>query len=182
LICRNIGKDTSDMQMTIEGGNAKEFMDNFTQMANQMGFVSKAQAVAVAQAAVAKAAKPTEATSTPTDKAVEQPAESEKPAEQKPLEGEVLPPERPRRGRPPKSADPEKPAEAPKATEAPKAEAADKPLTTDDVRTAMKALASRCGVEAVGKLLAEFGVAKASEVPEAKIAEFVAKSEAWGAA
>lgn len=152
------------MQIVIDGENAEALMRNFAQVANHLGFVSRGHAVAVAQVAVARA------TAVPAEsKPAEPPAEAPKP-----LDGEVLPPEKPKRGRPPKEKAPE-PAE-------PEASAAEKkPLTTSDVVVAMKALAARCGVEAVSQLLDEFHVARASEVPAEKMAAFIQRSESWTA-
>lgn len=138
--------------MTIEGETPEVFLKNFAALANRMGFYAREQL----QAAAARAAKP-EA----------EPAKTAEPEAPKPLDGDVLPPERPKRGRPAKA------AAAPEAEPVKAAEQSAKALTADDVRVAMRELAARKGVDAVAKLLAEFGAKKASDVPEDRIAEFV---------
>ena len=148
--------------MTIEGETPEIFLKNFTALANRLGFYAREQMQAAAQRA-AQANAPTAEKPTPP-----QPVPAAEPA--KPLDGEVIPPEKTKRGRPPKAAA-EKPAE--KAAEEPAPA-----LTTDHVRAAMRDLAGRTSVQRVTDLLAEFGAASASGIPEDRIAEFVEKAKA----
>ncbi len=54
-----------------------------------------------------------------------------------------------------------------------------KPLTADDIRAALRDVASKHGVDQCRKLRDEFGVKSASEVTDGKRAAFVAAAAAW---
>jgi outer membrane biosynthesis protein TonB len=160
--------------LTITGNNANDLMGQFDAIAQRLGYVRmESVRAAFNQAAVQRKQEAAEEAPPP---------EPEKPAAEpevaKPLDGEILPPiEKPKRGRPKVEKPPvEVVAEPAPEPEAPPAE--EKPLDHDDVRIAMKELASRVNVEAVSALLKDFGTNKASGVPVERIAEFVEKARA----
>lgn len=71
----------------------------------------------------------------------------------------------------------ELPEEAPVAEE-PQAEPA-KPVKLEEVRAALTDLTSAKGAVTTKQLLAEYGAAKLSEIPEDKFASLLADAKAW---
>jgi hypothetical protein len=163
--------------LTITGNNANDLMGQFDAIAQRLGYVRmESVRAAFNQAAVQR--KQEAAAEPGPEPEVTQPAETTKV-----LDGEILPPiEKPKRGRPKAEKPPVEVAppviDLEKALEDSYKPAEEKPLDHDDVRIAMKELASRVNVEAVSALLKDFGTNKASGVPVERIAEFVEKARA----
>lgn len=92
------------------------------------------------------------------------PTQPEKP---EPIEGEIIPPK--------KEAKPPKEKAKPKQTDIEDAIKEAKPPSVGDVREKLMALSKSKGDDVVWELLGEFGVKKASDIPDDKRAEVIAK-------
>lgn len=162
--------------ITISGATPAEFIANFTSIAARFGFLPREAVAKAVHDALVKIGKgsqnvqpevvapaaemvevATSAIETPQALAIGSAASL--PAQ----EPEILPPDKPKRAGKKTAAAPAEPQ--PKAVE--------RPLDVDDVRLAMRDLASKFDVSAPRALLDHFKVNKASEVPADKIAEFV---------